>query len=174
MFMKGFLNPEEILDQLDLKTNMLAAEFGCGSGGFTVFLAKKLDEGLVWAIDILEEPLSALKSRQVIEKLNNIKIVRGDLEKPNGSTIPSYSLDLVVIPNVLFQAKDILGIITEADRVLKDRGILLVIDWLPEASQGPEQRVSPKEVKKIAEKLEFKFKKEIEAGKYHYGLVFEK
>ena len=172
--MKGFLNPEEILDQLDLKTNMLAAEFGCGSGGFTVFLAKRLDEGLVWAIDILEEPLSALKSRQTIEKLNNIKIVRGDLEKPNGSTIPSCSLDLVVIPNVLFQAEDILAIITEADRVLKNRGILLVVDWLPESAHGPEQRVSPKEVKEIAEKLELKFKKEIEAGKYHYGLVFEK
>lgn len=171
---KGFLNPEDVLSQLDLKANMLAAEFGCGSGGFTVYLAKKLSEGLVWAIDILEGSLSALKSRQLIEGLNNIKIVRGDLEKPNGSTIPSSSLDLVVIPNVLFQAEDKTAIMKEADRVLKNRGILVIIDWLPETAQGPEQKVSPKEVQKIAEKLELKFKKEIEAGKYHYGLVFEK
>lgn len=175
MFMnKGFLNPEDVLDQLDLKANMLAAEFGCGSGGFTIYLAKRLLEGLVWAIDILQEPLSALKSRQLLEGLNNIKIVRGDLEKPNGSTIPSSSLDLVVIPNVLFQAEDKTAIIKEADRVLKNRGVLVVIDWLPETNQGPEQKVSPKEVKDIADKLELNFKKEISAGKYHYGLVFEK
>lgn len=171
---QGFLNPEEILDQLELKVNMLAAEFGCGSGGFTIYLARKLSEGLVWAVDILEGPLSALKSRQLLEGLHNIKIIRGDLEKPNGSTIPSLSLDLVVIPNVLFEAEDKTAIMREADRVLKSRGILVVIDWLPEAVQGPEQKVSPKEVKKIAEELELNFKKEITAGKYHYGLVFEK
>jgi ubiquinone/menaquinone biosynthesis C-methylase UbiE len=171
---QGFLNPEEIIDQLDLKANMMAAEFGCGSGGFTIYLAKKLSEGLVWAIDILEEPLSALKGRQLMEGLHNIKIVRGDLEKFNGSTIPNSSLDLVVIPNVLFEAEDKLAIMREADRVLKNRGILVIIDWLPEAAHGPEQKVSSKEVKEMAEKLELNFKKEIEAGKYHYGLVFEK
>ena len=171
---KGFLNPEEILEQLELKANMLAAEFGCGSGGFTVHLAKKMPEGLIWAVDILEAPLSALKSRQLLEGLNNIKIVRGDLEKPKGSTIPSSSLDLVVIPNVLFQAEDRPAIIKEADRILKNRGLLVVIDWLLETNQGPKEKVAPEEVKEIAEKLELSFKKEINAGKYHYGLVFEK
>ena len=171
---KGFLNPGEILEQLELKANMLAAEFGCGSGGFTVYLARKMPEGLIWAVDILEAPLSALKSRQLLEGLNNIKIVRGDLEKPKGSTIPSSSLDLVVIPNTLFQAEDRPAIMEEADRVLKNRGLLVVIDWLPEATQGPEENVAPEEVKEMAKKLELNFKKEINAGKYHYGLVFEK
>lgn len=171
---QGFLDPREILEQLDLKANMLAAEFGSGSGGFTIHLAKKMPGGLVWAIDILEAPLSALKSRLQLEGIKNIKIVRGDLEKPKGSTIPSSSLDLVVIPNVLFQADDKPAIIKEADRVLKDRGILVIIDWTKEADQGPEERVSPDEVKKIAKDLELKFKKEINAGEYHYGLVFEK
>jgi ubiquinone/menaquinone biosynthesis C-methylase UbiE len=171
---QGFLNPEEILDQLDLKADMTAAEFGCGSGGFTVYLAKRLSEGLVWAIDIQEGVLSALKSRQLMEGIHNIKIVRGNLERANGSTIPASSLDLVVIPNVLFEAEDKIAIMKEADRVLKNRGILVVIDWLSEAAHGPEHNVSPKEVKEMAEDLELNFKKEISAGKYHYGLVFEK
>lgn len=171
---QSFLDPDDILDQLDLKANMLAAEFGCGSGGFTMPLAKRLDEGLVYAVDILQEPLSVLKSRQLLEGVNNIKIIRGNLEKPEGSTIPGHSLDLVVIPNVLFEADDKIAIITEADRVLKDRGVLVIIDWLPQAMQGPEERVLPKEVKEMAGKLSLDFKKEIKAGKYHYGLVFEK
>ena len=173
--MKDFLNPEEILNDFELSSNMVAAEFGCGSGGFTIPLAKKLDEGLVYAIDIQGSPLSALKSRALLENIVNIKITRSDLEKPRGSTLNPDSLDLVLIPNVLFQIKNKSAIISEAERVLKNKGKLIVIDWLIEASQGPEKgRVSTEEVKKMTEDAGFKLEKEFEAGKYHYGLVFVK
>lgn len=172
---QSFLNPEEILKDFKLSPNMVAAEFGCGSGGFTVPLAKKLDEGLVYGIDIQESPLSALKSRALLEGIVNIKITRSDLEKPKGSTLSNLCLDLIFIPNVLFQAKDKSAIISEAERVLKNKGILVVIDWLPKASQGPEEgRVSPEEVKQMAKDSGFKLEREFEAGKYHYGLVFVK
>ena len=172
---ESFLNPEEILNDFELSPNMVAAEFGCGSGGFAVPLAKKLDEGLVYAIDIQESPLSALKSRTLVENMTNVRIIRSDLEKPKGSTLFPDSLDLVFIPNVLFQIKDKSAIISEAERVLKSKGKLVVIDWLLKASQGPEKgRISPEEVKKITEDAGFKLEKEFEAGKYHYGLVFVK
>ena len=48
---------------------MIAADFGCGSGGWAIPLAKKLEEGKVYAIDILEEPLSALRARAKLEKI---------------------------------------------------------------------------------------------------------
>jgi len=138
-------------------------------------LAKRLDQGLVYAIDIQESPLSALKSRTLLENIINIKIIRSDLEEPKGSTLTTDSLDLVLIPNVLFQVKDKSAIISEAERILKSKGKLVVIDWLLKASQGPEKgRVSPEEVKKITEPIGLKLEKEFEAGKYHYGLVFVK
>ncbi|MDP2909842.1 MAG: class I SAM-dependent methyltransferase, partial [bacterium] len=64
-----FLNPKTVLEQLNLKADMAAAEFGCGSGGFTIPLAKKLDEGIIYAIDIQAEPLSALKGRIILEHI---------------------------------------------------------------------------------------------------------
>lgn len=173
--MDNFLNPEEILDQLDLRANMVAAEFGCGSGGFSIPLAKRLEQGLVYALDIQEAPLSALKSRSLLENISNIRIIRSNLEKPRGSTLTDSSLDLVLIPNVLFQAEDKNAIISEAERVLKNKGKLIIIDWLVKAVQGPaEGRISSAEVKKIAEGNNLNLKKEFEAGKYHYGLVFIK
>ena len=173
--MTSFLNPEEILDELGLRSDMVAAEFGCGSGGFAVPLAKRLEEGLVYAIDIQAEPLSALKSRQSLENITNIRVIRSNLEKAKGSTLNEEFLDLVLIPNLLFQVDDKGAIIQEAGRILKKGAKLLIIDWLPQASQGPERgRISPDEVKKIAEKFGFELEKEFEAGKYHYVLVFEK
>lgn len=180
--MPSFLNPEQVLDQLNLRPDMVAAEFGCGSGGFAIPLAKRLEDGIVYAIDILAEPLSALKSRMLLENVTNIRVIRSDLEKPKGSTLNNESLDLVLIPNVLFQVDDKDAIITESFRVLKKARLLagqgaklLIIDWLPKAAQGPEKgRVSPDEVKKTAEKTGFKLEQEFKAGKYHYALVFEK
>jgi len=136
--MGTFLNPTAILNELKLRSNMLAAEFGCGSGGFVLPLAKILEDGFVFAIDIQTEPLSALKSKAISERVNNIKIVRSDLEKPRGSTLNDLYLDLVLIPNLLFQVADKRVIISEAIRILKKRGKLAIIDWHPSASQGPE------------------------------------
>lgn len=170
----AFLNPQKVLEQLDLKADMSVAEFGCGSGGFTVFLAKKLDEGIVHAIDILAEPLSALKSRMRLENIKNVRIIKSDLEKPNGSTLANDSVDLVVIPNVLFEAENKKSMIAEAKRVLKIGGVLAVIDWNSDVVMGPNEKVSKKEVLEIAEENNLKYIKDIEAGSYHYGLVFVK
>jgi len=172
---QSFLNPEEVLNQLELKADMVAAEFGCGSGGFSIPLAKKLDEGLVYALDIQKISLSALKSRSLLENITNIRIICCDLEKPRGSTLSDSSLDLVLIPNVLFQVEDKNAIILEAKRVLKNKGKLVIIDWDPKAIQGPvEGRVSEAKMKETAEKKGFSFEKELDVGKYHYGLVFTK
>ncbi len=173
--MPSFLDPKKVLDQLDLKADMIAAEFGCGSSGFVISLAKRLNEGLVYGLDIQEAPLSALKSRALLENITNIRLIRCNLEKEKGSTLTDDSLDLVLIPNVFFQIENKDATITEADRVLKKGGKLVVIDWLPEATQGPVKgRVSPKEMEELAEKAGFKKIKEIEAGKYHYCLLFKK
>jgi ubiquinone/menaquinone biosynthesis C-methylase UbiE len=173
--MDSFINPEEILDQLQLQPDMVATEFGCGSGGFLIPLAKRLEDGLVYGIDILEAPLSALKSRSILENVINIRLIRSDLERPRGSTLTDFSVDLVFIPNVLFQIENKHGIINEAHRILKTNGRLVIIDWLPQAAHGPETgRVAPKEVKEITKENKFQLEKESQIGKYHYLLVFKK
>jgi len=173
--MDKFLNPEDILDELDLKPNMMVADFGCGSGGFTIPLAKVLDEGLVYGLDIQEQPLSALKGKVLLERLNNVRIIKCDLEPPKGSTLKEQSVDLVLIPNVLFQIKNKNAIILEASRILRDKGKLVIIDWLTNTKQGPEEgRIPKEEAVRLAKEHGFQFDKEFDAGKYHFGIVFTK
>lgn len=170
-----FLNPEDILDKLDLRPDMMVADFGCGSGGFTIPLAKILDEGIVYGLDIQEHPLSALKGRVLLERLNNVRIIKCDLEPPKGSTLKDKSVDLVLIPNVLFQVENKNAIILEASRILRDKGKLVIIDWLTNATQGPEKgRIPKEEVVRLAKEQGFQYDKEFDAGKYHFGIVFTK
>lgn len=170
--MVEFLNPKEILEKLNLKENMVAADFGCGSGGWVIPLAKILQKGRVFAIDILEEPLSALRSRAKMEKIFNIDALKADVEK--GTSLISESCDLVLMTNLLFQVENIKKVLEEGKRVLKNGGKILVVDWKENTKVGPEKRISPEKVKKVAEEIGLKLKKEFEAGSYHWGLVFEK
>lgn len=174
--MPDFLSVEEILSNLSLKEGMMAAEFGCGGAAFTIALAKKLSKGRVYALDIQEEKLSALKGKLGIEKINNVVMILCDLEAPKGSTIRDNFLDIVLIPNVLFQSNNRRAIIEESERVLKSNGNLLVIDWLKKAPFSPEESmmVKPDEIKKIAGDLKLSLTKEFAVGDYYYGLLFSK
>ena len=171
--MEGFLNPQEVLKQLKLKKEMIAADFGCGSGGWALPLAKKLEEGTIYAIDILEEPLSALKARAKLEKILNIEIIRADVEKR--TPLSSNSVDLVLMTDLLFECEDKKMVLEEGKRVLKPGGKILVVDWKLDATIGPEEgRVSTEEVKKIAKDLNLTLETEFEAGIYHWGLIVVK
>ena len=173
--MADFLNINEVLINLDLKEDMIAAEFGCGSAIIAIALSKKFKKGRVYAIDIQQEKLSALKERAHKEGINNIFPILCDLEAPNGSTLQADSLDLILIPNVLFQSENKHAIIKEAARVLKQAGQLLIIDWIKKVAHGHmDSVVSPEEVKKISEGLGLRLKKEFAFGDYHYGLLFAK
>jgi len=171
--MTGFLNPKTVLKEVELRANMTAADFGSGSGGWAIPLAKQLKEGKVYAIDILEEPLSALNSRAKLEKILNIQTLQSDVEKT--SKLFGKSCDLVLMTNLLFEVEDKKKVLEEGKRVLRDGGKLLIIDWQPEALLGPkEERISTGEVKKMAKDLNLKLEKEFTAGIYHWGLILVK
>ena len=61
--MPKFVDPIEVLNKLDLRDDMVVADFGCGSGGWVIPLAKRLEQGIIYAIDLQEEMLSALESK---------------------------------------------------------------------------------------------------------------
>jgi len=171
--MNSFLNPREVLRELKLKEDMVVADFGSGSGGWVLPLAKKLEEGKIYAIDILEEPLSALRSKVKLEKLSNIEIVRADIEK--GTPLISNSVDLVLMTDLLFECEDKKIILEEGKRVLKPGGKILIVDWKTSAPLGPKEgRVSSRDIKKIAKSLGLKLEKEFEAGIYHWALIVVK
>ena len=169
-----FANPKEILaNHLALKRNMLAADFGCGSGEWAAAVAEIMEHGKVYAIDLLEEPLSAARSRARVAGLENIEFVKSDIEK----LIPRLradSLDLVLMTNLLFQVKDKKAVFEEAKRVLKPGGKILVIDWKNGVAIGPAEKLPQEAVKEFVAQSGFGPVDEFDAANFHYGLVFEK
>ncbi len=174
---KSFIGVDKIIDQLDIRQNMIIADFGAGHGFFSVALAKKVGpSGQIFAIDILESSIEGVRSRAKLEGLFNIKLVRGNLEKPGGSTLKNDSCDMVMIANILFQVPDKTALLSEAKRVLKSGGCLVVIEWRPYIGIGPkkEYRITEEELKQMINASGFSGAQEINAGSHHYGFIFLK
>ena len=164
--MSDFLNPQKVINEINLPEEASIADFGCGSGGWVIPLAKKIKDGKIYALDVLKEALSALKGKAEMEKVYNIRTVQCDVER--GTDLQKGALDLVIMSNLLFQVDDKEAVIEEGKRVLRRDGKLLVVDWIVKEDDAE---------KKIDEKIKnkgFKFVKKIEAGSQHFAILYEK
>ncbi len=164
--MSDFLNPQKVINEINLPEEASIADFGCGSGGWVIPLAKKIKDGKIYALDVLKEALSALKGKAEMEKVYNIRTVQCDVER--GTDLQKGALDLVIMSNLLFQVDDKEAVIEEGKRVLRRGGKLLIVDWIVKEDDAE---------KKIDEKIKnkgFKFVKKIEAGSQHFAILYEK
>jgi len=172
-----FLNPKKIFDQVPLQNSIVAADFGAGSGFFSFELAKRIGKGgTVYAIDILGTALEAIRSRASSYSFENIKTVRADLELEKGSTLDDASCDLVIVSNILFQVADPAKLLKEARRALKNNGMLVLIEWIPEKMPSTEgvMPLAKGETERIAEAAGFEITDDLDAGAYHYGFLCKK
>jgi ubiquinone/menaquinone biosynthesis C-methylase UbiE len=175
--MAAFLNPEAIIKLLPLKEEMTVADFGCGSGYFSLALAKALrPRGRVIALDIWKPSLEALEFRSKLEGLFNIIETKwANLEEERGSGLPNDSCDLVLISNILFEIEKKDKIIEEAKRILKPEGFLVLIEWYPEKLPNREALfpINKDEALGLVEKYGFKLERELSLGITHYGFLLK-
>ncbi|TAL19414.1 methyltransferase domain-containing protein [Patescibacteria group bacterium] len=169
------LNPFQILERAGVKEGMRVADLGSGAIGHFVFPAGRMvgKNGAVYAVDILKSALAGVESRAKIEGAANVQTVWADIEVVGATNIPAGTLDIVLLINNLPKQ----SMVAEAVRLLKPGGKLLVVDWSPTASPfGPpsKDRVDKETAKRLAAEQKLRLKDEFQAGRYHYGLVFEK
>ena len=174
----GFMNPDKIVEELAVRSGMFVADFGCGAGYFTIPIAKIVkNSGKIYAVDVLTEALENVSSKAKLYGLLNIETVRANIETVGGSKIEEASVDLVILANVLFQCNDYDSVLTEAKRILKINGNIVIIDWIPNKIQlGPkfEHCLSEEDMKKLSIKNGLKIAKKIDTGDQHYGMVLKK
>lgn len=172
----GLSRPEEILEQLSISDKAKVADFGCGSGYFSIPLAKIVQQGKVFSFDVVKEALEAVKSKAVLEGISNIETTHSNLEIFGGSKLGEESIDFVLMRNILFQSQKKEEIIKEARRVLGRGGQLVLIEWIIGSSLAPKEGwfISKEDARQLLENEGFIFEKELAIDNQHYGLVFKK
>ena len=172
------LDPARVVDNLDIRPGMKIADFGCGTGHFTILMAKRVgDDGRVTAIDIQEAPLESVRTRAREAGLATIDIIRANLEVLGGTSLLDNSQDMVLLANVLFQSNKKPEIMREAHRILKSGGQLVMVEWKKGSGGfGPPEnlRMDAEQLKALVSAEQFTFQRDIEVGQYHHVMMFIK
>jgi len=170
-----FLDPDAIISQLEISPTSTVVDFGCGPGYFSIPFAKKVgEEGRVYALDILPQSLETVIGKAKNSGVVNILTNRVNFEKENGTKLEANMADWIIMKDVLFQNQKKETIITEAARILKPGGKIIVVEWnQKEVSVGPamELRIPQVTLEKMFNDHKFIIEKNIEAGDFHYAFV---
>ena len=170
-----FSDPVKNIEQCGIQAGMEIADLGSGSGGYTIATAKALvSTGKVFAIDINKDLLNKVKNDGIKQGLYNIEVIWGDIDKPNGSKLRDFSVDMALVCNILFQVENKDKFIEEVKRILKKDGKVLLIDWDMDASsplRNKKEGISKERAIELFAKYGFIKERDIDAGEHHYGMI---
>jgi ubiquinone/menaquinone biosynthesis C-methylase UbiE len=176
--METLLNPNKVIEHIPIWDGIEIADFGSGSGIFTIELAKALkNNGRILAVDVLERPLMFLlenAKRQNVSHLINTKVCNLETKSLGGSFQGSF--DVVMIVNALFQIQNKENVIKEAKRILKSNGFLFIVDW--DSYKIPmNEKLFPVKKDPLVEMIQkngFVLKEGLNLSSTHFGLIFIK
>lgn len=168
-----FLTPEHLVKELYVRPGDRVADIGSGTGVYTIALAHEVGTmGQVYAVDVHREALHTLAGTLDKRGIINVEMLWADVE--NSIPIDAYSLDAVVLSNILFQLHDIDKTLSLVAKVIKPEGQLLVVDWSD--SHGgigphPSHVIQEEQAINLVQAHGFRIQKRLPAGKYHYAFI---
>lgn len=174
----AFLDTKGIVSLLGVTPGQQVSDLGCGAGYFTISLAQAVGkDGVVSAVDVMVEPLEAVKTRADALGLKNVVAIRADLEVLGGTKIPDNSQDLSLLANTMFQSQKKEAMLAEAVRILKPGGRLVIIEWKKGAKGfGPpdELRTDEATMQTMVIASGVRFERVIPTGAFYFGQVYIK
>ena len=165
-------SPNLAVDLLDLKKDMIVADFGAGTGYFTSKLARKCS--IVYAVDIQQEMLD-LNAKQMRNKnINNVKFILGFTDRTG---LPKNSLDLVILVDVYHELENPLEIMNDIKSSLNQTGKVALIEYRKEDTTVPIKplhKMSVQQVVKEMSQVNLKLHSNIQELPRQHMLIFSK
>lgn len=173
-----FSHPDKNIEAFGIMPGNRVADLGAGSGFYTIAAGRAVGAtGHVYAIDIQKDLLSKIKNLARHEKLLNVEVIWGDVEKVGGTKLRESSIDAVILANILFQIENKENLVKEIFRILKPRGKVMIVDWQDSfGGIGPhsDSVVNEKMANQLFSAPNFDKVKSFNAGSHHYGLILQK
>ena len=165
-------SPNLAVDLLDLKKDMIIADFGAGTGYFTSKLARKCS--IVYAVDIQQEMLD-LNAKQMRNKnINNVKFILGFTDRTG---LPKNNLDLVILVDVYHELENPLEIMNDIKSSLNQTGKVALIEYRkedPTVPIKPLHKMSVEQVVKEMSQVNLKLHSNIQELPRQHMLIFSK
>jgi ubiquinone/menaquinone biosynthesis C-methylase UbiE len=172
-----FSTPSTCLSQFNIEPGMIVADLGCGIGAYTFEAASRMGStGKIFAVDVQKNLVDSLANECKRIGLLNVSVLWDDMDDLNGIALQTASIDRVIVANALFQIEDIQKFASEVKRILKPKGMALIVDWADSfggIGPAPQHVISEARAQEAFAKVELFTCKTINAGDHHYGFVVQ-
>ena len=170
---RDVLSAGDVLKNLELGKGDKFLDAGCGDGYISIEASKLVgNEGKVYAMDLYEKSIGALKEEVQNRGITNLETKIVDLTKK--IPLEDNSIDKCVMANVMhgFAAEgEVPEVMEEIRRVIKPEGTFALVEFRKIQSQhGPpfEIRLTPADVEDLITPYGFQVQGSEEIGTYHY------
>jgi ubiquinone/menaquinone biosynthesis C-methylase UbiE len=135
--------PEKVIDALGLHEGEVVVDLGAGSGYFSFRMAPKVGKtGKVFAVEIQDEMLAAIRKRATATRITNVEAVKCTETDPG---LPANAVDLVLMVDVYHELAYPFEVMTEVRKALRPGGRVVFVEYRKE-----DPRVPIKEVHKMS------------------------
>jgi ubiquinone/menaquinone biosynthesis C-methylase UbiE len=167
------LRPNELLkDVARIVSGMVCIDFGSGTGTFSLPMAQLVgNKGKVYAIDKSADMLEHIRAKKTP---TNLILIKRDAEQTG---LESGIADFCLMAFILHEVKSPHSVITEASRLLKPGGSVMVVEWKSRLdSPGPPRssRIAKEQIELLFRQAGLAFVEHIEWSKNHYVVIGHK
>ncbi len=131
------LQVPKVIETLKIKSNHKIADIGSGSGLFSRPLAKHVNKGQVYAVDIDQKLLDHVAKTSADEKLTNVKTIFATEDDPK---LPE-PVDLIVIIDTMHHIANQPTYVKTLKKYLRKNGRIVIIDFNKTWPAGHEKMV---------------------------------
>lgn len=163
--------PEVVLKALALKPTDRVADIGAATGYFPVRLAKQVQRGRVWAVDIEPNLVRYLNERAEKEKIGNLYSILGAMDDP---LIPE-KVDVILIVNTYHHIGKRERYFKNLKKYLRTGGRLAIVDFrMGDLPVGPKDPMKLSKATVISEmkKAGYQLQRDVPGLPYQYLLTF--
>ncbi|MGA9753633.1 MAG: methyltransferase domain-containing protein [Desulfobaccales bacterium] len=172
------IDPAILWAELKLSQGITFLDLGCGQGNYALAVAGLIGPaGTVYAVDLWDEGIAALKDRATREGRTNLKpLVAGAGQVP----LDNLSVDVAFMATVLHdlvEAGTAAGALAEAARIIMPGGRLIIVEFDKiDGPPGPPRhiRLDAAEVEALVAPYGFRRQKIAKLGPYNYLITFVK
>lgn len=114
------------IDSMKLRSGMVIADIGAGSGYYSFRIAQKVGKGKVYAVEVQDEMIEALQNEKLKLQANIVEVIKGDSISVH---LSDNSVDLAIMIDVYHELEYPHEIIQSIKKALKPDGKILLIEY---------------------------------------------
>ena len=118
-----------LIDAMELKTTDAVADIGAGSGYFSMRIAPRVAEGVVYATDIQQEMLDIITERALEENAHNVMPILGTIEHCG---LDANSVDVVLFVDAYHEFDHPREMMRSIVKALKPNGRVVLVEFRAE------------------------------------------